>query len=115
MQPADGVAVCGGVQRENRHRKRLAAILRIAPAERHEAIEMDLRVGAEVIEVVIDKAGIEQVDTGGHGRMGGEDVVDAGSFERFLEGQLLAFDEEADAFDRQETPSGLRSCGRRSA
>jgi hypothetical protein len=87
MQAADGVAVGGGVQRQDGHRKRLAAVLRVAPAERHEAIEIDLRVAAVLAEVVVDQAGIEQIDAGRNRRVGGEDVVDAGGFEGFFESQ----------------------------
>ena len=59
--------------------------LRIAAAQRHEAVEIDLRVAAVLVEVVVNQAGIEQIDAGGHRRVGGENVVDARGFERFFE------------------------------
>ena len=47
-------------------------------------------------------AGVEQVDAGGHGRVGGEDVVGAGRFQGLVEGELVLLHQHADALQRQE-------------
>ena len=51
---------------------------------------------------MVDKAGVEKIDTRGNGRVGGEDVVHARRFEGLVESQLLPLDKQADALDREK-------------
>ncbi len=82
--------------------KRSSRLKTVAPAEGHELLEIDADFGAVLGEVVVHHAGIEQIDAGGYGSMGGEDVAGAGSFQGLVEVEAVVAHVEADLFQRQE-------------
>ena len=102
MQPADSVAVRRSVQRQDRHGERLVAVENVAPSQGHQLLEVDMDLVAIVGEVVIHQAGVENIDAGGNGRVGGENVAGARGFQSFLEIQVLVAHEPADLFQREE-------------
>ena len=86
MQAAYGIAVGGSVQRQNGHGKGLR-LVGVAPAEGHEAIEIDLRIAAILAQVVVDQTGVEEIDSRRDRRMRGEYVIDASGFEGLFKGK----------------------------
>ena len=102
MQAADGVAVGGGIERQDGHGEAFVAIVRIAPPERHQLLEIDADFGAVLGKVVVHEAGIEQIDAGRHRRVRGEDVARASGFQGLVEGQFLVAHEQADLLQRQK-------------
>src|SRR6202034_4571086 len=57
---------------------------------------------AVVAEIVVDQGGIEEVDAGGNGGVGREDVAEASSFERLVESETVFLHQDAHALDGQE-------------
>ncbi len=53
VQPADGIAVGRGIQRQHGHGEALVAVVDVAPAQRHQLLEVDADLGAVTREIVV--------------------------------------------------------------
>src|SRR5580704_1916885 len=102
MQAADRVAVSGRLNRRDRHGERFLKILGAEPAHRQEPLERYAGFVAILTEVFIQKARLEQVDSGRDGSMGGEDGIGTASLQRFVKGELVLIDEAPHALHGQE-------------
>ena len=102
VQAAHRVAVAGGIERADGHRKPLGRIVAMPPAQAHQRVERNLGFLAIAVEVLEHQRGIEQIETGRHRRVRGEHVVAARSLERLLKRQAAVAHEQPDALDGEE-------------
>ena len=102
MERRDTVAPATRLDGENRHRKRFAAIVRVAAPQAAKLFVRDAGLRAVIGKVVVQQPGVEQVDTGGHRGMRRENVVGADGFYGFVKGQAVFRHLEPDAFDAEE-------------
>ena len=102
MQTTHRIPVRRRVQGQHRHRQRLPGILRIAPPQSDELLEVDLRVPAILAEILKHQAGVKQIDPRRHRSVRRENVVDPGRFQRLVKRQPVALHEQPDPFNPQK-------------
>ena len=111
VQRGDAVRVGGQAQRHaaSARTRRLVAEL----AEREQVLVVDARLVRRAADVAGDELGVEDLVAGGHGRVGGEDGGALDVRDRVV-GRQAALRRARGCARSRGTPSGPRSCGRRS-
>ena len=102
VQPADGVAMRGGVEGKHGHGETLLAIGRVAAPQGHQLLEIDSDRAAIFVEIVVHQAGIEQVDTRRNRRVRGEDVVGSRGLHRLVPRQAVILHQHSHALEGQK-------------
>src|SRR5262249_13424785 len=74
------------------------AIPDIAAAQGHELLKIDADFVAVFGEIVVHQAGIEEIDSGRHRGVSGEDVAGARHLQRFVEAQAMIAAQDANLF-----------------
>src|SRR5271165_819564 len=102
VQAAYGIAERGRFDGEDCHGEWFLLLGRLLPAERHKLLERDSTFGAIKVEVLVECAGVEQIDPGRHRGVGGENIVGAACFKRLFKAEFFLLNEQAHALDREK-------------
>ena len=102
MQHAYRVAESRRLQRQHRHRKALGRIIRILHSQSQQLLEWDPRLLHVFAEVIEHHTRVEQIDSGRHRGVRGEDIANPGRFERLLKGQPVILHQHPGPFNTQK-------------
>src|ERR1700758_4952725 len=87
VQHADGVAESGRLQGQHGHREAVAWILQIFPAQCEKLLKRNIALLAVAAEIIVNHAGVEQVDAGWNTSVRCENVTKTCGLECLLKGE----------------------------
>src|SRR5947209_9395875 len=102
MKYADRIAEGRRFKGKDGHGVALGRILEVLAAQREKLLERNICLFAVTRKVVVDQAGIEQIDACGDRGVRGENVGHPDGLEGLFESESLLLHEDTNAFDAQE-------------
>src|SRR5438270_415955 len=102
VQHADGIAERGCLQRQHGHREAVAWILQIFSAQREKFLKRKIALLAVAAEIIVNHAGIEQVDAGWNTSMRCENVTKTCRLECLLKGEAVLLHQNTNSLDRKK-------------